>query len=162
MAHAHKNRHTSTTCWAAAGHMTAPSSLTQGIINTSVSHAFTPDLYTTHTHTHKLFPFNQTTHSPTWQEDTMKLSVEYLLKLTKKDVKHNVKVKPSVSTVRLIQLLIVAATSGWLGNLGDQKQWYQTVTTALFFFQINCLWIQKEAPVNSHSNHSLNLPPCGN
>lgn len=59
----------------------------------------------------------------------MKLSVQDLLKPTEENVKHNVKVKPSVSTVWLIQLSIIAATSGRLGNLGDQKQCCQTVTT---------------------------------
>lgn len=63
----------------------------------------------------------------------MKLSIQHLLRPTENNAKHNVKVKPSVSTVWLIPLSIIAATSGRLGNLGDQKQCCQTVTTCSFF-----------------------------
>ncbi len=81
----------------------------------------------------------------------MKSSVQHLLKPTAKNVNHNVKVKSSVSTV-LIQLLIIAATSGRLGNLGDQKRCCQTVTTALFSDQL----FAKRSSIDSHSNHCLN------
>lgn len=46
-----------------------------------------------------------------------------MLKPTAKNVNHNVKAKPSVSIVWLIQLAIITITSGQLGKLEDQKQY---------------------------------------
>lgn len=102
--HTHTDTGTGTiTCWASVGHMSLPSCLTQ---NTSVAHAFTPDLFSPSVRTHSstsTFTAQRIPQHITGRHQKVgsAVSVE-----TNRGKIHNVKVKLSVSAVWLIQFAL--------------------------------------------------------
>lgn len=91
-----------------------------------------------------------------------------MLKPTAKNVNHNVKAKPSVSIVWLIQLAIIATISGRLGNLEDQKQYCQTITTTLISVASDQLFVDAKRssskfprkPFTTNQRPDSNKTPC--